>query len=422
MVLFTIAFFLPSCWVIAWSSVGILVFLTIVDYILLYREQGISADRRLPEKLSNGDQNPIYIYIRNDYSGLVHLRIIDEIPFQFQVRDFNLSQVIGANQEESLLYHLRPTERGEYLFGKLNVFARSRIGLLERRYIFSDQAMIPCYPSFMQLRKYDLLAFTQNLYQHGHKKIRKVGYSKEFEQIREYVQGDDIRAINWKATAKRNSLMINQYQTERSQNIYMIIDKGRVMRMPFHGLSLLDYAINSSLVLSNVILRKEDKAGLMTFSRKVENRIVAERKPAQMGKILETLYNIDTDFKESDFSRLYVDINMYINQRSLIMLYTNFETIDSLYRQLPYLRAIAAKHLLVVVFFHNSEIDSLLNSPALTMESIYDKAIAEKFHFEKKLIIQELRKYNIYSLLTKPEDLTVDSINKYLDIKNRGII
>jgi uncharacterized protein (DUF58 family) len=202
----------------------------------------------------------------------------------------------------------------------------------------------------------------------------------------------------------------------------MIIDKGRVMKMPFNGLSLLDYAINATLVLSNVILKKQDKAGMFTFSKKVENRVVAEKRQSQMQQIMESLYNIKTDFFESDFSRLYIDVKNNINQRSLIMLYTNFETLDGLYRQLPYLKGIAKNHLLVVVFFNNTELDELIQQKSNTVQEIYDKVIAEKFAFEKRLIVNELRKYAIYSVLTKPDQLTLDTINKYLEIKARGIL
>jgi uncharacterized protein (DUF58 family) len=244
----------------------------------------------------------------------------------------------------------------------------------------------------------------------------------EFEQIKEYVSGDDIRTINWKATAKKNQLMVNQFQDEKSQNVYMAIDKGRVMKMPFNGLSLLDYAINSTLVLSNVILKKQDKAGMFTFSKRVENRVAAERRTSQMQKVLETLYNVKTDFFESDYGRLYADIKRNITQRSLIILYTNFETLDGLNRQLPYLKGIAKSHLLVVVFFENTELDEFVHKKAGNVQEIYDQVIAEKFAFEKRLIVNELRKYGIYSVLTKPENLTIESINKYLEIKARGIL
>jgi uncharacterized protein (DUF58 family) len=254
------------------------------------------------------------------------------------------------------------------------------------------------------------------------KKIRRIGHTIEFEQIKEYVQGDDIRTLNWKATAKKNSLMVNQFQDEKSQSVYMVIDKGRVMKMPFNQLSLLDYAINATLVLSNVILKKHDKAGMFTFSKKVENRVMAEKRSSQMQLIMDSLYNVKTDFFESDYSRLYVDIKKNINHRSLILFYTNFETLDGLHRQLPYLKGIAKSHLLVVVFFQNTELNEIIHKKSETVQEVYDKVIAEKFAFEKRLIVNELKKYGIYSVLTQPENLTLDTINKYLEIKARGIL
>lgn len=407
----------------SWYILCIFIVFTIIDVLLLFlAKQPIEAVRETPEKLSNGDENEIVIRIKNKYTFPIYARIIDEIPFQFQVRNFNVFRRISAQSKDEYKYFLRPTERGEYFFGSLNVFASSPLRLTSKRFSFAKNQLVPTYPSYIQLRKYDLMAFSNSLSQYGLKKIRRIGHTMEFEQIKEYVQGDDIRTINWKATAKRDQLMVNQFQDEKSQNVYMIIDKGRVMKMPFNGLSLLDYAINATLVLSNVILKKHDKAGTLAFSKKVENRVVAEKRQSQMQLILENLYNIKTDFFESDFSRLYVDIKNKINQRSLLILYTNFETLDGLHRQLPYLKGIAKNHLLVIVFFNNTELNELIDKKANTIQEIYDKVIAEKFAFEKRLIVNELRKYGIYSVLTQPENLTLDVINKYLEIKARGIL
>lgn len=394
-----------------------------IDIVLLFSsKKGIKAKRICSEKLSNGDENPIIIELENFYNFSITTKIIDEIPFQFQVRNFEIKRKVKSASQDEVQYFLRPTERGEYHFGSLNVYVLSPLQLVSKRYRFSSNQMVPTYPSYIQLRKYDLIAFSNNLFQYGVKKIRRIGHTMEFEQIKEYVQGDDIRTLNWKATAKRNSLMVNQFQDEKSQNIYMAIDRGRTMKMPFNGMSLLDYAINATLVMSNVILKKQDKAGMFSFSKKVENRVVAEKRTSQMQKMLENLYNIKTDFFESDYSRLYADIKKNINQRSLIILYTNFETMDGLHRQLPYLKGIAKNHLLVVVFFQNTELHQITNKKADTIQEVYDKVIAEKFIFEKKLIVAELKKYGIHTVLTQPENLTIDTINKYLEIKARGIL
>ncbi|MDI1255155.1 MAG: DUF58 domain-containing protein [Flavobacterium sp.] len=422
-VLFVCAFVFPFLYrAVEYLFLVLLVFLFLDVLIVFFAKNGIDASRIMPEKLSNGDENPININIRNYYTFPIYVKIIDEIPSQFQVRNFEISRKIKSSSEDDIAYYLRPTARGEYHFGKLNIYVASPLRLISRRFVFSKDEMVPTYPSYIQLRKYDLIAFSNNLFQYGVKKIRRIGHSMEFEQIKEYVPGDDIRTLNWKATAKKNSLMVNQFQDEKSQSIYMVIDKGRVMKMPFNGLSLLDYAINATLVLSNVILKKQDKAGMFAFSKKVTNRVVAEKRSAQMQNILESLYNIKTDFFESDFSRLYADIRKNINQRSLILLYTNFETLDSLHRQMPYLKGIAKSHLLVVVFFNNTELNELIHKKTETIQEVYDKVIAEKFAFEKRLIVNELKKYGIYSVLTQPENLTLDTINKYLEIKARGIL
>jgi uncharacterized protein (DUF58 family) len=420
--LFILAYMFPGLLVMVQMLFFVFLGLVMLDLLLLFKQKGIRASRVLPEKLSNGDDNPIEISLQNNYNFTSHLQIIDELPFQYQKRDFGINTELKRQASKKITYTLRPLQRGEYHFGNLNLYVKSPLSLVSRRFQFGKDAMVPNYPSFLQLKKYMLLAFSNKIFEYGLKKIRRIGHTMEFEQIKHYVQGDDLRNINWKATAKSNQLMVNQYQDERSQPVYSVIDKGRVMKMPFEGLSLLDYAINASLVISNVALKKQDKAGIFSFSRKVENRVVAERRPSQMNIILETLYNLDTDFVESDFSRLYVDVKRHLNQRSLLLLYTNFETLDALHRQLPYLKAIAKNHLLVVIFFENTELQKLTNKMAKNTYAIFEKTIAEKFIYEKKLIVNELQKHGIQSILTPPEHLTINTINKYLEIKARGLL
>jgi len=397
--------------------------LIIVDIILLFLSKGnIVADRIVPDKLSNGDENHIKIQVTNQYLFSSSVNIIDELPFQFQKRDFNFRSSLKSGEQKFYTYNVRPVERGVYSFGNLNIFATSPIGFLAKKYTYDQDKEVPVYPSFLQLRKYELLAFSNRLLEFGIKKIRRIGHTMEFEQIKDYIQGDDIRNINWKATAKRGQLMVNQFQDEKSQPIYSIIDKGRVMKMPFNSLSLLDYAINATLVISSIALKKNDKAGMFAFSNKIENRVVAERRSSQMNLILETLHNLNTNFVESDFSRLYIDVKRHLPQRSLLLLYTNFETLDALHRQLPYLQAIAKQHLLVVIFFENSELVSYAKEKPNSTLEIYEQAIAEKFIYEKQLVVNELRKYGIQTILTKPEDLTINTINKYLEIKAKGLL
>ena len=189
------------------------------------------------------------------------------------------------------------------------------------------------------------------------------------------------------------------------------------MKMPFHGLTLLDYAINASLVLSNVALVKQDKAGLITFEKNLDTFLPADKKPTQMNLVLETLYKQRTDFLEADFEKLFSVIRNRITNRSLLVLFTNFESMESLQREMQALKKIARYHLLLVVFFENTELKSLIERKTSSMEDIYIKTIAEKFTYEKKLMVKELHKNGIPSILTTPEGLTINTVNKYLELK-----
>ncbi|WP_159023333.1 DUF58 domain-containing protein [Formosa sp. L2A11] len=420
--LFVVGFFVPFVFYVSKILLFTLSLLVLVDIIILFNKtNGIIIDRVLPERLSNGDDNKITLHAQNKYAFVSHLSIIEELPFQFQKRDFIFNLKLSANENKTIHYDLKPTERGIYSFGNINAYASTPLQLATKKYILGDQKELKCYPSFLKLRAFSFKAFTDSTISYGTKKIRRIGHSLEFEQIKEYVSGDDIRTLNWKATAKRNQLMINQYVEEKSQPVYSIIDKGRVMQMHFNNISLLDYAVNSTLAISDVILRKQDKAGMLSFSKKLEDIIVAEQRNSQMSLISEALYNIKTDFSESDFSSLYAVVKRKITNRSLLILYTNFETIDGLNRQLPYLRALAKNHLLLVVFFKNTALNAVINSKSENIQEVYDTIIAEKFMHEKKRIVKALQKYGIQSVLTEPQNLTGDTINKYLELKSRGL-
>ena len=403
-------------------AMGVLMSMLALDYLLLFLRNGINASRNTPERLSNGDQNQLQVLTENRYPFPVVLEVVDELPFQFQERDFSFRFPLAAGQRKTHAYHLRPVKRGEYAFGALNAYAGSLIGLVMRRYRFDMGKTIPVFPSFLQMRRYQLMAISNRLSEIGVKKIRRVGHSMEFEQIRDYVPGDDIRTVNWKATARRNQMMVNSFTEEKSQQVYCVIDKGRVMKMPFDGLSLLDHSINASVVLSNVALLKQDKAGIITFSEEIGDFLPASGKVAQMNSILELLHRQKTRYLESDFEKLYAHMKRRITQRSLVMLFTNFESLNALQRQMPYLRRIARNHLLMVVFFENSLLAEQMRKPAGALEEVYRRTIAAKFAFEKKQIVRELQQHGILTLLTAPEQLTVNAVNRYLELKSRQAI
>jgi uncharacterized protein (DUF58 family) len=393
----------------------------VLDYLVLFLKRvPVSIQRILPDRLSNGDENTIYWQITNRYPFRVQLQLIDEFPESWQIRDFRIRTRLEPNEKTELTYVIQPKERGEYLFGNIQLFLKSPLQLVIRRKTVPAAASVKVYPGFLKLRQFEFMAHITDPGNTGYKQVRKTGHSLEFEQIREYVSGDDIRSINWKATGRTGGqLMINNYTDEKSQQVYCIIDKGRAMKMAFGGLSLLDYAVNATLAMTSVAITRQDKAGLISFGDRGGDFLPANFRATQMAGVVNALYNLSTRFLESDYSFLHKLIKTRITQRSLLILFTNFESLTALGRQLPYLRNISQKHLLLVVFFENTSLRDLALGEAKSIEGLYEKVIAEKFILEKKLIVKELQLYGIPALLTAPEKLSVDVVNKYLQIKAR---
>lgn len=401
-------------------ALALLILAVVLDLFLLYRTKGIEASRQCSPRFSNGDDNEVRIRVESRYAFPVRLSVVDEIPVIFQQRNICFKLSLHSGEGKTISYELRPTRRGTYPFGFIRVFASTRLGLIERRFTCGQPQKIKVYPSYLMLHRYELLAMSDNLTELGIKKVRRVGHQTEFEQIKDYVKGDDYRTINWKASARRHQLMVNVYQDERSQQIYNVIDKGRVMQQAFDGMTLLDYAINASLVLSYVAVHKDDKAGLVTFNERFDTFVPASKQSGQMQTLLESLYKQETTYGETDFSALCVHLAKHVGKRSLMILYTNFSSLNSMRRQLPYLQQLSRQHRLLVVFFEDADLKEYIAGKPVDTEGYYRHVIAEKFAYEKRLIVNTLKQHGIYSVLTTPNNLSIEVINKYLEMKGKG--
>jgi uncharacterized protein (DUF58 family) len=419
-VLFVLSYFFTWLYVPALFCIFLLALWLLTESRLLYAKNSIELQRHCAEKWSNGDDNTVSIDIRNGYSFGIKAEVYDELPEELQIRDFRKTLYIGPGDTVQISYSVKPVKRGEYLYGKCNVLVSLPSGIVQRRYRLGEEVKIAVYPSFLSMQRYEFLAISNRLQEAGIRKIRKTGHQHEFDQIKEYVSGDDYRTLNWKATARKNRLMVNQFQDERSQQVFCLINKGRVMKSPFEGMTLLDHAINTSLILCNTALKRHDKAGVITFDESQVQVLPAQKKKDQLHNIQNLLYNQQTRFLEADYGKLYATLRRQVPQRSLLILFTNFDAVSSMERQLPYLKAINRQHLLLVVFFRNAETDRLPDMPGNTVSNVYLKAIAEKFRMEKEEIVSSLRQHGITSLLSSPAGLTVHTLNKYIEMKAKG--
>lgn len=421
--LFVLGFPWPVFMVIGQTALVALLALVVTDILLLYNKSVIfSCTRTTTRLMSLGNNNEVKLQISNNSAIPVKLQVLDELPYQLQQRDFEMNLSIAPGEHQLLKYDVRPLVRGLYNFGKTHLFLSSVIGLIQRRLSFETQEDVAVYPSIIDMKKFELKSAMSATSNFGIKKMRRIGHSYEFEQIKEYTRGDDYKSMNWKATSRANRLMINSYTDEKAQQVYCLIDKSRYMKMPFNGLSLLDYSINSSLVIANTSLQKQDKAGLLTFSNHVESIIKADRNRNQLKLILETLYKEEESKLDANYEKMYSVLQRTVRGRSLIFLFTNFETVHSLERVLPALRRINKSHLLVVIVFENKELIDYYSAEKESLKDIYFKTIAHKIAADREQITSELRHYGIQYIFTRPENLSINAINKYLELKSRGMI
>lgn len=414
---------LPLCGTIGKTFLIVLLGLTVLDILLVsISKNPLTAQRILDKRMNLGDPNKVSLSIINQTIQPLSVLIYEGYPVEMQKRSSAETLVLLPRKKKSFDYVFQPTERGKYFFRNVSVYVRSPLFLIQRKITLPLEQEVHVYPSVLQMKQFELKVFNQQTQTQGIKKVRKLGNASEFEQIRNYVQGDDLRTINWKATSRKNELMVNQYQEERSQSVYCIIDKSRAMQLAFHNMTMLDYAINTSLVFSNIALRKGDRPGLITFSNKIGSIVPADKTAGQMKRIIETLFHQKTLFKEGDFQLLYQSIRKTVKTRSLLMLYTNFESEFAMRRALPMLQRINKHHVLVVVFFQNNELQEWSQQPITKYTELVHSTVAEKLTQTKWNIAKELRQHGIQTILTKPEDLSINSINKYLEMKAKGTI
>ena len=419
--IFLVAFSYPFLLTVGWWVLYFLGLLIIIEYIILWQSsKTLNINRKVNSKLSLGDKQHISYFIENNSFLNLNYELTDELPFQFQHRKYIKQGIIDKGAASKFKYLIQPTVRGEYQFGNLHIYiTTSVIGLIQRKSTKNISESVSVYPSFIQMKKYEMQVFSKTASLSGIRRVREIGENDEFEHIRNYSQGDNIKSINWKATSRRNELMINQYENSKSQMVYTIVDKGRSMKMPFEDLTLLDYAINTSLVVSNIVLKKYDKAGLITFSDKLGAMVKADSQQHQLQKITKYLYDQKTDFKESNFELLFYTIRAQISRRSILLFFTNFEQQYDMRRNLKYLRSLNQKHLLIIIMFVNTELESAQHKKARKMKNIYYKTFAQRAIMDKEKIADTLRANGVQVILTKPEDLSINTVNKYLEIKSK---
>ncbi|MBW9173222.1 DUF58 domain-containing protein [Clostridium estertheticum] len=394
--------------------------LLIIDYFITIDDKLISMERSGINKLSIYEKEAIVIIVYNKSNYKLYLELKDEIPdFYFQIENKIMKGEIKPKEKKTFEYYIVPTKRGAFIFKDIHVKCRGRLKLCTKIFKVKINQEYKVYPNMKNLRKYKLNMCNNRSLKQGQNILKTIGKGTSFESLREYVPFDEYRKINWKATARENKPIINQYEPEKNQHIHILIDTGRAMSYTVRGYRKLDLVVNTALVLSDVVNQNGDKSGLMVFNTKVDNMIMPGKGTVHRGKIMDALYHIDNTNKTSNYDDAFYYLKKKERHRSIVFFFTDFSTLEEAESLLKVLPIISKNNLVIIILIKNESIEVISSLKIRTEEDLFNKGVALEILNERCKIMKILNRKGIFCIECAPEQLEYTVINKYIQVKTR---
>ncbi|OPJ62127.1 DUF58 domain-containing protein [Clostridium oryzae] len=397
--------------------------LLIIDYVISEKDTDFQITRTGEETLSIYEEENISFEIYNLSSRRLNFQIIDEVPeFHFKAENPIIKKEVAPHQKEIVSYILVPTKRGAFTFKNVYVKFTGKLGLCSKMFKVDLSREYKIYPNIKNLRKYRLSICNNRAFRNGQRSLKTLGRGTAFESLREYVPGDEYRKINWKATARENKPIINQYEPEKNQHVYMFIDTGRSMSYTVRGYRKLDLAVNTALVMSDVVNQGGDKSGLLIFNTGVKNMIMPGKGAGHRNKMLEALYHIDYTNETSNYDEAFYHFKRKERHRSIVFMLTDFETTEEAEEMLKVLPAVSKNSIVVIIFIKNDKLEEMAARRAKNGEEVFNKGTALEMLQDRKRIISFLNRKGVFCIECEAEKVEFTAVNKYLEIKNKNYI
>jgi uncharacterized protein (DUF58 family) len=329
---------------------------------------------------------------------------------------------LGPSKRIELTSRLRPGQRGVFQFEFVYFQFFSRLGFWRRMVQRSCPGELLVYPNMKQLEEYALLARTNRLSLIGVRRTRNLGQDSNFERLRDYSQDDNYKHIDWRATARRRKLTVKQFQQDKSQRIVFLLDCGRMMTNEYQGLSLLDYALNSILMLSYVALHQGDSVGMMCFSDRVEKYVPLRGGIDQMNRILHGLFDRFPSMKQSNFDNAFLSFSKRCRRRTMVVLITSVIDDVTASQVTGYLSTLAGRHLPLLVLLRDHRIFDAADNPAMDNAMLYRSAAAAQILVWRNEVLKKIKDGGSLTIDAFPEQLTAPLVNRYLEVKAKHLL
>jgi uncharacterized protein (DUF58 family) len=403
----------------AWQGGGIaLLAAALVDAALARRGLQVAAQRRLPGSLPLGVRQQVVLRFANGTSRVQRLVVFDHHPADFEVRGLPQTVAVPPQGWAEARYEIRPVERGEWRFGRVEARVSSRLGLWQVTAWLGEESVTRVYPNFAELTKYTLFAIDNRLSQIGILQRRRRGEGLEFHQLREYREGDAQRQIDWKATSRSSKLISRDYQDERDQQIMFVIDCGRRLASRDGELSHFDHVLNAALLLAYVSLRQGDAVGFLTMSG--ESHFMAPRKSAAVVNfMLNRLYDLQPSLLTTDYYNAALDLMRRVRKRSLVVMLSNLRDEDD-DMIAPALRLLCRRHLVLFASLRENILSRALRARVDSFDRALTYSSAAEYLHTRELAFRRLERGGALCLDVEPQQLPLALVNRYLEIKRQG--
>lgn len=396
---------------------------TAVDYFRSEKPGAFRIEREMEERFAMGAENEVTIRIANRGRRKISFVVKDEFPPDMELmtpREAQLS--IPAGRARAWTYSLLPTARGKYRFGDTQLRYRTRLGLLWRHATYSNATDVKVYPDIREARKHEIYAHRNRRPEPGLRRMRVRGQGREFESLREFVTGDEIRHISWAATARRGKLITRQYTIERSQNIVVLLDTGRLMTARIGKLTKLDHAVNATLSIAYVAAAGGDNVGLVAFSRRVVSYLPPRRGHDQINRLMESLYSLEPQMIEPSYKRAFNFFSANCHRRSLVIILTDLVDRDASAELLANTSQLVPRHLPLIITIGDTDLREMVRATPQAAADVYRQAVAEEILRQREEALTRIRHAGGLALDVPAGRLSLELVNKYLEVKERGLL
>lgn len=411
--------FIAGVWPVLLLVDAVLAVLALADFALA-RSAPLQVWRELPRRLQVGVPCQVAVHLVNPSGRRLRLRFKDDAPDAFTATPEQLELTVSARSRARAHYTFVPLVRGRFAFGDLHLRVAGPLGLMSHQRVISAAEQASVFPDMRGASRLLLSDAVLDFVNLGLRRMRRDGRGSEFARLRDYAQGDSVRDVDWKATARRTRPVTRVMEAERSQTVLIGVDAGRSMAAQVDGLSKLDHAVNAALFLAFVALRNGDRVGLVVFADDVKSYLAPANGRAQYRKIVDALYGAKVHLTYVDYLTLFKELNLRLVKRSLLCVFTDFIDEDQAHTMVDPLRRLAKRHLPLCLSVKDSALQRLLRTPPPDTETAFQHAVASELLLDREAIKRKIGRDGVTVVDVEASELSIAAVNSYLDVKARG--